>query len=62
MMVTGYGLALAMLMTTSPLSPGSSRSPGAGLDVAVIVSLPRVADWAYPDELLASPTTQFVAA
>ncbi len=27
-----------------------------------MVSLPRVADWASPEELLAKPTTQFVAA
>ena len=51
-----------MLTTTSPLSPGSSRSPGAGLDTALMVSLAMVADWASPEELLVNPTTQFVAA
>ena len=61
-MVTGYGLALAMLTTTSPLSPGSSRSPAAGLDIAVMVTFEMVADWASPEELLVRPTTQFVAA
>jgi hypothetical protein len=61
-MVTGKGLALAMLTTTSPGSPGLSRLPGAGLDVAVIVSLEMVADCASPDELLVRLTTQFVAA
>ena len=61
-MVTGKGLALAMLTTTSPLSPGSNRSPGAGLDTAVIVTLEMVADCAAPDELLVKPTTQLVAA
>ena len=60
-MVTGYGLALAMLITTSPGSPGSSRSPAAGLDTAVIVTFEMVADCASPDELLANPTTQLVA-
>jgi len=61
-MVTGKGLALAMLTTTSPGSPGLSRLPGTALDVAVIVSLEMVADCASPDELLPKPTTQLVAA
>jgi hypothetical protein len=60
--VTGKGLALAMLTTTSPGSPGLSRLPGTALDVAVIVSLEMVADCASPDELLPKPTTQLVAA
>jgi hypothetical protein len=58
--VTGKSLALMMLTTTSPLSPGSRRSPGAVLDTALMVSLEMVADWASPEELLVNPTTQFV--
>src|SRR6185437_7800139 len=54
--VTGYGLAFEILTTTSPLSPGSRRSPAPGLATALMVSFPSVADWAAPDELLARPT------
>jgi hypothetical protein len=61
-MVTGYGLALVMLTTTSPLSPGSRRSPAAGLDAALMVTFEMVADCASPEELLVNPTTQFVVA
>ena len=61
-MVTGYGFAFAMVTTTSPLPPGESRLPAAGLATALMVTLEMVADWASPDELLDNPTIQFVAA
>ena len=51
-----------MVTTTSPVPPGESRLPAAGLATALMVTLEMVADWASPDELLDSPTTQFVAA
>jgi hypothetical protein len=61
-MVTGKSFAFEMVTTTSPVSPGESRLPDAGVATALMVTLEIVADCASAEELLVRPTTQFVTA
>ena len=62
-MVTGYGLALRDGdHDVAGVTRIESRLSAAGLATALMVTLEMVADCASPDELLVSPTTQFVAA
>ena len=53
---------MAMVTTTSPLPPGNSTLPGAGVATAVILKFAMVADCPSPEEPAFRPTTQLVAA
>jgi len=61
-MVTGYGFGLAIVTTTSPVAPGYRRPSAAGVAAAEMIRLEFDAERACPDEALATPTTQLVAA
>jgi hypothetical protein len=61
-MVTGYGFGLAIVTTTSPVAPGYKRLLAAGVAMAEIARLVVDAEWACPDDALATPTTQLVDA
>jgi hypothetical protein len=60
--VTGNGFGFEIVSTTSPLPPGYSKLPAAGVATAATVRLDTVADLASPLEPPAIPTVQFVAA
>jgi hypothetical protein len=60
--VTGNGLGLLMLTTTSPVPPGYIKFVADGDATAVIVRFEMAADSPSPEDPLFKPTSQLVAA
>jgi hypothetical protein len=60
--VTGNGFGLAIVTVTSPAAPGYRRLLVAADAVAEIIRLEIDAERLCPDDALATPTTQLLAA